>query len=248
MQLNNDLSSLEQERVGVTVVCREGIFVAMNEKCADLYGYDRDELIGTQYFDLLPISEDERIWSLGRLFDGKKHKGTFMIERGDGSLAEVTASSVKIKDVDTDDLSVDCEDSDLLKTEIIDFDIIEKNRDSVTKEVTAEAFEDISAEELRQIGQNTRVSGPDGTLPLNSIMLDTMVGHNEIEQYKKGAISLHEAIEQRLEEERQRNPGSDTEKVLQEISESVRGLYLRIQRGDEELHGNRDGKFSGYWN
>jgi hypothetical protein len=107
--------------------------------------------------------------------------------------------------------------------------------------------EGISSEELQEIVENIRVDSPDGEMPLNAILLDIANGHNELEQYKKGALSICDALEDRIREEEERNPDSDELEVLKEVKESAFGLYLRIQRGDEELHGHRDGKYSGYF-
>jgi hypothetical protein len=63
-------------------------------------------------------------------------------------------------------------------------------------------------------------------------MLDLVVGENEVTKYKKGALSLHQAIDERLEEEEQRNPDSEEVAVLREAREAAFSLYERIQNGD----------------
>ena len=123
-----------------------------------------------------------------------------------------------------------------------------QDENSTPKEPSELDFDNITDERLQDIVQNIRVDAPDGEMSLNAIMLDLAVGHNELEQYKQGALSLHKAVDERLQEEEQLNPNSVEVDVLNEVKEAAFGLYLRIQRGDEELHGNRDGKYSGYFN
>jgi hypothetical protein len=108
-------------------------------------------------------------------------------------------------------------------------------------------FEDLSDSELQRISENIRLDTPDGEMSLQDAMLDLAIGHNKIEQYKKGALNLHKHLDERLEEEEKRNPDSDVAEVIREVRDSAFGLYLRIQRGDEELHGERDGEYSGYF-
>jgi hypothetical protein len=109
------------------------------------------------------------------------------------------------------------------------------------------AFENISDERVREISQAIRVQGPEGMLDLAEIMLDVTRGHNELEQYKRGALALYEALDERLAEEEKRNPDSDECQVIREVKRTAFGLYLRVQRGDMELHGDRDGRYSGYY-
>jgi len=122
-----------------------------------------------------------------------------------------------------------------------------QDEDSSLKEPSKLDFNNITDERLQEIVQNIRIDAPDGKMSLNAIMVDLAVGHNELEQYKHGALSLYKAVDERLQEEERRNPNSAEIDVLSEVKDAAFGLYLRIQRGDEELHGNRDGKYSGYF-
>jgi hypothetical protein len=115
------------------------------------------------------------------------------------------------------------------------------------KQPSPSTFDDINPTELKRIVKNTRIDAPGGTMPLNAVLLDIAEGHNEVEQYKAGALGLQQALDERLIEEENANPGSNTAEVLAEAKKSAFGLYLRIQRGDEELHGKRDGEYSGYF-
>jgi hypothetical protein len=236
----------------MTVVNRSGDFVAVSEEAADLYRYDREEMLNMRCFDLTTIETIPEKGNLPTLFDGSTHEITFEVKLGDGSLAEATHTSEKVEEADCRHLDTEEDYCDVLVTEVDDVTVIEEanesNSDSTMKEVDASAFDEISPEELNQIVKNTRVDAPSGKMPLSKIMLDLAVSHNKIEQYKQGAFSLYDALNQRLDEEQEKNPDSDTAKVLEEIASSAFGMYLRINLGDEELHGERDGEYSDYWN
>lgn len=237
-------SKLEQDGSVMTVINRKGKFIDVTEEAADLFRYDQDELIGSCSFDLKCDNSPENIKQFSTLFDGSVNEWTSRINLGDGAKADVSFIGQKVLCEDCDK----CEDSDCLVSEVTDFTLVEESDESGSKEVEASAFDDIGPEELNQIVKNMRVDAPGGTMPLSAIMLDLAVGHNELEQYKEGALSLHEAVDQRLKEEQTKNPDSKECDVLREVKDTAFGLYLRLQRGDEELHGNRDGKYSGYFN
>ena len=78
-------------------------------------------------------------------------------------------------------------------------------------------------------------------------MLDLAVMHNEIEQAKQGAYHLYLALDDRLAEEEKRDGNEAACEIIREAKETAFGLFLRIERGDEELHGDRPGKYSGYF-
>jgi len=106
---------------------------------------------------------------------------------------------------------------------------------------------DLADEKVGKISKNVRVEAPSGQLSLSAIIVDLAKAHNEIEQYKVGAYSLYAALNDRLEEEMQENPNSDRVEVIRHTRDTAFGVYLRVTRGDEELHGNRDGEYSGYF-
>lgn len=233
------LSKLEQDGSVMTVVNRKGKFTDVTEEAADLFRYDQDEIIGSCSFDLLCENNPENIKEFSTLLDGSVNEWESKVELGDGDKANVSFIGQKKERKD---------DSDVLVSEVKDFTVVEQHDESGSKEVEASAFDDTGPEELNQIVKNIRVDAPSGAMPLSAIMLDLAVGHNELEQYKEGALSLHEAVDQRLMEEQEKNPNSKEVDVLKEVKETAFGLYLRLQRGDEELHGNREGKYSGYFN
>jgi hypothetical protein len=131
-----------------------------------------------------------------------------------------------------------------LVIEVLETELVEESGE---KRPDSSTFEDINPEELKRIVKNTRVDAPGGQMPLNAVLLDLAEGHNEVEQYKKGALGLQQALDERLIEEEKNNPDSKTCRVLEEAKKSAFGLYLRIERGDQELHGNREGQYEGYF-
>jgi PAS domain S-box-containing protein len=237
-------SMLEQNETAMTATDRTGEIVDLNEKAADMFQSDKSDLLGASAYDLLCDSDVDDVKRLNKLFDGDVHTWNLKFQRDDGSVAEMTARCKKVK---CENCGC-CVDSDCLISEIQEVNVLEDNDSPASKQVGEESFDDLTARELQEIAQNIRVDAPDGKIPLNAVMFDLMVDHNEIEQVKKGALSLHEACDERLAEEQETNPDSPEVDVIREISESAYGLYLRIQRGDAELQGDRDGEYSGYWN
>lgn len=210
--------------------------VAANDGMCDLLGYSLGELRGMTVWKLFKDCRPKDGRKIERVLDGEKLKAqTGKLERKNGSLIKTTCN---IEPVETNGET-------LIKTVVNDWGEVED--DSCPAVANTDVFDDVSSKELDDIARNIRVDAPDGTMNLAAIMTDLAVGHNEIEQYKKGALSLYQAIDERLQEEKKRNPDSEEVAVLREVKCSAFGLYLRIQRGDEELHGERDGRYSGYF-
>lgn len=114
--------------------------------------------------------------------------------------------------------------------------------------VSSPTFDDIADADLQHIVENVRIDGEHGEPPLNAIMMDIITAHNELEEYKRGCLSLYQALDERLEVEEMRENNEELITVLEEVKHSTFGVYLRLQRGDEELMGDRDGKYSNYFN
>jgi len=117
-----------------------------------------------------------------------------------------------------------------------EFTEVETERGPEVESLAPSVFEDVDDEELEEVMQNVRVQSPDGKLTLEEIMLDLTVGHNEVEQYKQGALTLSQAVDERLEEEP--DPNSTTALVLKEVKDAAFTLYTRIQYGDEQVNGD----------
>lgn len=228
---------LENRENPAAVINSEMKWVAGNEKACDFYNVD--SLDGRRITDVFSVDACKTGRDFQKVLNGNKIK-----VNGKGRLND--GSKYKLECVG-EPFSFDGEDFAIMT--IVDKEKMNSSPEpSKSAELNSDKFEDISTDELQQIIQNIRIDSPKGMLTLNEIMLDLAVGHNEIEQYKKGGLSLQKAIDERLKEEEKQNPDSNECAVLREIRDSAFGLYLRIQRGDEELHGYREGKYSGYFN
>lgn len=108
------------------------------------------------------------------------------------------------------------------------------------------SIDGLSKDEVQEIVTNTRLSNGKDEMTLEAAMLDLAVAHKELEEYKKGAIALYQRLDERLHEA-EAAENDDLAKVLEEVKKTAYGVYLRLHRGDAELLGEREGKFSGYF-
>lgn len=86
--------------------------------------------------------------------------------------------------------------------------------------------------EVAEIVQNLRVDAPSGEMPLNAILYDLMVAHNKIEQYRKAALTMHKAVDERLQEAESVDADSPQCDVLEETKDTAMHLYERLQEGE----------------
>jgi PAS domain S-box-containing protein len=219
----------------VEIIDSDANRVVVNEEMCELFGYSERELMTKDVWETC-LEDAEVGRNFQRVLDGETIEGEVEIKTADDDLLLVTTLLEPME----------ISGQSYIKSTVQNVE--ETDKAAISKTPDASVFDDISPTELEEITQNIRVDAPDGTMNLGAIMLDLAAGHNEIEQYKKGALSLHQAIDERLEEEKKRNPDSKECEVLREVKRSAFGLYLRVQRGDEELHGERDGRYSGYFN
>jgi len=104
----------------------------------------------------------------------------------------------------------------------------------------------LTDDEVQEILESVEVAGPEEEMPLKAAMLDLLVAHQEIEQYKAGALTLCEALAER-QEEAELNGRDDVAAVIDEVKTSAFGVFLRIHRGDAEITGDRDGEYSDFF-
>jgi PAS domain S-box-containing protein len=229
---------LENESQPVVVINSDSEYVACNTASLEMMDQEKDKLIGSTLSDCLARDKVKSGIILERVLNGETVEMESYVSRKDGSVILCQAVGEKIL----------LGDNPFALVTVTDYEEVKPGATSGNKNsLDSEIFDNISTERLQEIVQNVRVDSPKGKLTLNEIMLDLAVGHNELEQYKKGSLSLQNAVDQRLKEEETDNPDSEECAVLREVRDSAFGLYLRIQRGDEELHGNRDGDYSGYF-
>ena len=217
----------------------DGEIVWVNDKGIQEIRCDREDLPGTSITQLIANSNFEHGQLFERGISGEIEQLEVEVVLGDGTigLLECNLSPIKIEG----------EKHVIVRFQVLkEVETVERGT-KADEEIDSDFFDQIDETDLEEIVKNTRVDTPDGEMSLDLIMFDVVTGHKEIEQYKKGALSLHKAIDERLQKEEQTNPGSDECQVLKEVKKAAYGLYLRIQRGDEELHGNRGGMYSGYF-
>lgn len=233
-------TELETENQPCSVVNEGGEVVWANREAAKIRRTTVGGLVGTEIEQLVPEMSlrDGKLFE--RILSGESFEFERELLRDDGStfFADVSAEPIEI------DGDVHCFTS---------YEKASEGRPPTETSLEMEPpdptnIDDISEAELQEITQNIRVDAPSGKMPLNAIMLDLAAGHNELEQYKKGSLALYKTIDERLQEEEQKNTDSKTIKVLEAVKRSAFGLYLRLKRGDEELHGHRGGRYSGYFN
>jgi len=117
----------------------------------------------------------------------------------------------------------------------LDYDAL---TDALDPDTAEQLVEDIQVE----------MPGDDGdSVPLSAVMVDILLAHQDLDDYKAAGLSMTQALkERRLEAE---TAGDDTAAaLLREFEESAFGIYLRVQYGDREVvDGDRDGEYSGYF-
>lgn len=220
------------------LINKHGEFHYVPDVVADELRYPKEKLEGMKTIELLANP---------KLQHGKDHrdamKGQFettenKLIRGDGSIV--------IKEMNAEPVEIDGET--FIKCT---GNVIKEVRPPTDRWEGEESIDnqlaELDADEIREVAKNVRIQSPDGEISLAEVMLDLAAAHNELEQLKTSAISIHEAVDERLQEEQLHNPDSDACAVLEEVSKTARGLFLRVHRGDQELHGNREGKYSGYY-
>lgn len=213
--------------------------VGANKKVTDLYQMERSELLGTNSKELAVEVTMKAGQNFQKVLNGETMTVNYKLYRGDGKVIEL------ITQLEPLELYGD----KYVQATHKDWELIE-NTENIpgVESPPSDDFDDLDPEELQEMAHNIRVSSPEGEINLDALMLDIARSHNELEQSKQGALEMVHAIDNRLKEERERNPESEEVKILEEIRHSAFGLYLRVQRGDEELHGKRDGEYSGYFN
>ncbi|AGM10816.1 hypothetical protein M192_gp063 [Halorubrum tailed phage 8] len=101
-------------------------------------------------------------------------------------------------------------------------------------------------EELKRLMSETTVEIGGEDESLADLVGDIKTAHQELDAYKSGALKLSNALDERILMAK----GDEDEQlieILEGLKESSFGVYLRLQRGDLELLGERDGKHSGYF-
>lgn len=92
---------------------------------------------------------------------------------------------------------------------------------------------------------DTTIETPDGEQEsLADIAIRLVEAHSMVEKYKTGSLALTQALDEAIIEHQGNDEVVDS---LNELKYAAFGVYLRVQRGDAELAGDREGRYSGYY-
>lgn len=202
-----------------TIVDSNDEFIYLGEGVEDFFRYSREKLQQMVGHDLLTEKSHESGRKFGKALHEPMEIKTEMV-RGDGSRCLVNLKTVPI--VYKGDDCIEC--------------TVELLEEIETKQQTVDASDCKSSKldsEKCEIAKNIRIETPNGPESLRNVVLDLMQGHSEVEQYRRGALTLCEAIDQRLAEEQNRNPDSIESKVLEESKEIAHNLRDKIDSPNE---------------
>lgn len=105
----------------------------------------------------------------------------------------------------------------------------------------------LSTDAIAGLIEGVALVGPTGDhLTLDEVIGDLAASHEALDDYKRGALTMTQCIDERLQEAEA--AGDDAlVALLRETKRTSFGVYLRLHRGDEELLGDRDGTFNDYF-
>lgn len=203
------------EQVAQVEVDDSGKIVEANDHYAHLLGYEKSDLVDMKSSELLYNVSHEEVRKLERLMCLGQSCEPFETEliKADETVCKVEISPVESKQ----------------ERVVTQMEIIEEGVHSDTNSNKELQFHNISAERVDEISNNVRVDCPGGKMQLNEIMFDLMEGQCELDQFKRGAITLHQCLDERLEEEEKHNPDSDACEVIESLKESAMKMYNRIE-------------------
>lgn len=102
---------------------------------------------------------------------------------------------------------------------------------------------DADSDEVKKLieGEEVTVGGRD--TPLNALISDIQTAHKELDEYKSGSLTLAQDLSEAANE----TEDEILQAVLTDMSDSAFGVYLRLERGDLELLGEREGEYSDFF-
>lgn len=113
-------------------------------------------------------------------------------------------------------------------------------------DVQTDFSDELSAGDVSGLIDEVEVDIPDNDpISLRDMMLDVTAGHYELDSYKRGGLTFAQALDDRIEEAEAAG-NQKLAGLLAEVRRAAFGLYLRVRRGDAELEGDIEGKYSGH--
>lgn len=215
---SNVLGGTEGEKEAMSIINSDGDFVEITNEACEVHCRDREELLDLNISDIVASSPVKAGQVFQCMLNGNCENSSAEVICGDGSVIEIQSKAEPIT----------FGGENCVKMTMVNTTEVE----SIETEPNSNVLEGLDSQKATEVVQNTRIDGPEGEMPLNKVMLDLVVAHNELEEYKKGALTLYTGLDQRLIEEQNRNPDSDTCAVLREIKESAFEVYSRVQDKD----------------
>jgi PAS domain S-box-containing protein len=224
-ELYPDTTESEEKKSAVAITDDNGKFITVNKQVAELYKYDREELIGMHFTDLLADPDVESGRNYERMLS-KSVETEAEIIRGDGVHCTISMNTKPVK--------IEGERCIRAVIELVEEKITTTDTETKLSQLD---YANACGEEKQEIARNIRIDTPCGKMTLQAIVMDLIEGHSDVNQYKNGAFTMYQSINKRLIEEEKRNPDSKQSDVLREAKCMAFGLYNRIQKGDWEFHG-----------
>lgn len=214
-QQEREEESGESEQEAVVVLNQNCEYVQVTDSALDIYRRERDELLDLTAEDVLVDVQIDSGVAVAQVMNGAVLRRENEIIRGDGTTAVLTSIFNRVEIDGEYHLQVTIEDVEESEPE-------EKQSGTTLAEMTPE--------DSAEIARNLRVSAPSGEIPLNLLMRDLIESYAEVEQTKKAALTLHGAIDARLQEAEQVDPDSDQCDVLRGAKKTAFSLYLRTRQ------------------
>lgn len=109
------------------------------------------------------------------------------------------------------------------------------------------SLDDVDTDDIAELIDDCDIDGPDDeTLSLPAVIEDLAQSHEDLDSYKRGALTMCASIDDRLQQA-EREGDEALAALLRETKRTAFGVYLRVQRGDAELFGDRGGEYEGYF-
>lgn len=103
---------------------------------------------------------------------------------------------------------------------------------------------ELEAERAIVLAESIEVEGPKGAILLSDLMTEIIACHKELSDHKQRSLLMRQVLKERTEEAREDGDDEAIE-LLESVYESAHAIGLRVERGDAELRGDRDGPHSG---
>lgn len=101
---------------------------------------------------------------------------------------------------------------------------------------------DAGEEQVSELLESYTIEGLEVEATLGELVGDIQKAHEELDEYKQGSL----ALSQNLSEAANDTDDETLRAILSDMSDSAFYVYLRLNRGDKELVGDRDGEYSGH--